>query len=354
MLKSMLQRAPSLYIHIPFCTSKCGYCAFNSFSGLDSLKDAYVDALVIDLKNSLKNMPALSSIFIGGGTPNTLGVKHYERIFYTITAHTTYAPNIEITLEANPDHITQEWCQALKSLGANRLSLGVQSFFADKLKFLQREHGQQDIFQALEIAHTCGFEHLNIDLMYNTPLDTPERLKVECQQASTLPIDHLSAYSLTLEDNTRLAHSINPHALLNADAILRSLLKDLGFSPYEVSNYARPYQVQHNLGYWAGLEYLGCGAGAVGRVGNTRFYKQKDVRAYINNPLKWRVELLSDADLELERLFLGLRCVLGVELEGLDPKEVQKLVEGKKCKITNQRLVACDFFLADEIALWLI
>ncbi|CRF41378.1 radical SAM family heme chaperone HemW [Helicobacter ailurogastricus] len=351
MLKSTPQRG--LYIHIPFCTSKCGYCAFNSFSGLDSLKDAYVQALILDLKESLRDTPVLSSIFVGGGTPNTLESKHYGQIFSTIYANTICAPNTEITLEGNPDIITKEWCQTLKALGANRLSLGVQSFFADKLKFLQREHGQQDIFKALESAHNSGFEHLSIDLIYNTPLDTPTRLKAECLLANTLPIDHLSAYSLTLEDNTRLTRSTAPSALLNADAMLQNLLKDLGFVPYEVSNYARPYQVQHNLGYWAGCEYLGCGAGAVGRVGQERFYKQKDVLSYINDPLKQRVEHLSDQDLELERLFLGLRCVLGVELKGLEPKKVQTLVEEKKCEVRNQRLVARDFFLADEIALWL-
>ncbi|GMB96038.1 radical SAM family heme chaperone HemW [Helicobacter sp. NHP22-001] len=353
MLKSTPPRAPSLYIHVPFCTSKCGYCAFNSFSGLDSLKDAYVEALIVDLKDSLKSTPVLSSIFIGGGTPNTLEPKHYEYIFNTIATHTTSAQNIEITLEANPDLITKEWCKTLRALGANRLSLGVQSFFADKLRFLQREHSQQDIFKALEIAHTCGFNHLSIDLIYNTPLDMPARLKAECMQANTLPIDHLSAYSLTLEDNTRLAKSTAPSALLNADSTLQNILKDLGFTPYEVSNYAKPYQVQHNLGYWAGCEYLGCGAGAVGRMGKERFYKQKYVLAYIKDPLKRRIEHLSDQDLEFERLFLGLRCVLGVELKGLDPKKTQTLVEEEKCKISNQRLVACDFFLADEIALWL-
>ncbi|BEG56947.1 hypothetical protein NHP21005_06350 [Helicobacter sp. NHP21005] len=264
MLKSMPQRAPSLYIHVPFCTSKCGYCAFNSFSGLDSLKDAYVEALIVDLKESLKNTPALSSIFIGGGTPNTLESKHYVRIFHTIATHTIATQNIEITLEANPDLITKEWCQTLKALGANRLSLGVQSFFADKLKFLQREHSQQDIFKALDIAHSCGFDHLSIDLIYNTPLDTPTRLKAECMQANTLPIDHLSAYSLTLEDNTRLVKSTAPSALLNADSTLQNILKNLGFTPYEVSNYAKPYQVQHNLGYWAGARIWAVGLGLWG------------------------------------------------------------------------------------------
>ncbi|BCZ17388.1 Coproporphyrinogen III oxidase HemN [Helicobacter sp. NHP19-003] len=264
MLKSTPQRAPSLYIHVPFCTSKCGYCAFNSFSGLDSLKDAYVEALIVDLKDSLKNTSVLSSIFIGGGTPNTLETKHYERICSTIAIHANHTPKIEITLEANPDLITKGWCKTLRALGANRLSLGVQSFFADKLKFLQREHGKQDIFKALEIAYKSGFAHLSIDLMYNTPLDTPERLQLECQHASNLPIDHLSVYSLTLEDNTRLAKDTDPNALLNADTFLQNTLKDLGFMPYEVSNYAKPYRVQHNLGYWAGVNIWAVGLGLWG------------------------------------------------------------------------------------------
>ncbi|WP_163565196.1 radical SAM family heme chaperone HemW [Helicobacter suis] len=354
MFKIPPQSPSSLYLHIPFCQSKCGYCAFNSFVGLDALKEAYTQALICDLKTSLAASPVLSSIFVGGGTPNSLKPKFYEQIFNTISKYAYLKSDIEITLEANPDLINQEWCCGLKQLGATRLSIGVQSFFPDKLHLLQRKHDHSAIFKALDIAYQSGFEHLSIDLIYNTPLDTKERLEEECNQAAKLPIDHLSAYSLTLEDNTRLIKDINPCELLHLDTFLKQCLKDRGFKQYEVSNYARDYQVRHNLGYWEGLEYLGCGAGAVGRIKDQRLYKIKDVATYIDNPFKARIEKLSQKDLWFESLFLGLRCILGAPLEGLDSLKVQTLLKEKICTIENKRLLARDFSLADEIALWLL
>ncbi|WP_104638240.1 radical SAM family heme chaperone HemW [Helicobacter bizzozeronii] len=350
MLKSSIS---SLYIHIPFCTSKCGYCAFNSFSGLEDLKDAYVCALIQDIQESLKDMPSLKTIFVGGGTPNTLEVKHYEAIFNAIATHAKLAPNIEITLEANPDLLNRAWCAGLKALGATRLSIGVQSFFKDKLEFLQRTHNHQEICQALDTAYKSGFENLSIDLIYNTPLDTKERLMQEIQQASKLPTNHLSAYSLTLEENTKLSKSVCPQDLLQLDSFLKTQLEMHGFRHYEVSNYARNYQCRHNLAYWQGLEYLGCGAGAVGRSHNQRFFKNKDIRTYMAKPSGAKIEVLSPQDLWFERVFLGLRCVVGVDYKILRPAQVQTLLEEQICNLYKGQLTAKDFFLADEIALWL-
>ncbi|MFC3847962.1 radical SAM family heme chaperone HemW [Helicobacter baculiformis] len=351
MLKTNIPSCRSLYVHIPFCQSKCGYCAFNSFSGLESLREAYVDALCLDLKASLREV-RLRSIFIGGGTPNMLDSKHYEKIFNSIASHARLSPKIEITLEANPDLVSLEWCRALKELGMTRLSLGVQSFFKPKLRFLQRDHTPKNVYKALKYASQSAIAHLSIDLIYNTPLDTPQSLEQEVTRASALPIDHLSAYSLTLEDNTRLA-ATPVHTLPNLDTHMRAHLCARGFIPYEVSNYARNYQSVHNLSYWESLEYLGCGAGAVGRVGRTRLYKLKDVKSYIANPTHARVERLSMKDLDFEAVFLGLRCALGVSTTLLVPEKVKILLEEGICYLRGDRLVARDFLLADEIALWL-
>lgn len=343
----------SLYLHIPFCPSKCGYCAFNSFSGLEYLKNAYVQALIQDIQESLKNAPLLSSIFIGGGTPNTLEVEHYHAIFNAIVTHAHLALDIEITLEANPNLLSLAWCQALKQLGVTRLSLGVQSFFEDKLAFLQREHSHLDIFRALDMGYKSGIENLSIDLIYNTPLDTKKRLEQEVQHACKLPINHLSAYSLTLEDNTKLAQNVQPKDLLQLDTFLKAQLETHGFEQYEVSNYAKTYMCRHNLGYWQGLEYLGCGAGAVGRIKNQRLFKAKDIKAYIANPLYAKAETLSPADLWFESIFLGLRCILGVDTRLLKPTHIKTLLDEQICYSHRQRLVAHDFFLADAIALWI-
>ncbi|WP_121021619.1 radical SAM family heme chaperone HemW [Helicobacter vulpis] len=351
MLKTSHTPPKSLYIHVPFCQSKCGYCAFNSFSGLDVLQDSYVKALCQDISASLKG-GCLESIFVGGGTPNTLTIRHYAEIFDTIAKHAYLSPHIEITLEANPDLVSLEWCNALKSFGMTRLSIGVQSFLESKLRFLQRDHSCANVYRALDFARQSGIAHLSIDLIYNTPLDTPQSLEQEVAQASALPIDHLSAYSLTLEDNTRLADT-SLEILPRLDAHMKACLGMKGFIQYEVSNYARDYQCLHNLGYWQGLEYMGCGAGAVGRVGQTRLYKLKDVRSYIANPIHARLEQLRIEDMNFEAVFLGLRCTLGVNTALLAPEKVKTLLEEKVCYLQRDRLVARDFFLADEIALWL-
>ncbi|WP_120948172.1 radical SAM family heme chaperone HemW [Helicobacter mehlei] len=350
MLKSGVS---SLYIHIPFCTSKCGYCAFNSFSGLEDLKDDYVCALIQDIQESLEGTPTLQTIFVGGGTPNTLEVKHYEVIFKTITTYAHLDPDIEITLEANPDLLDRAWCGGLKELGATRLSIGVQSFFKDKLEFLQRTHNDQEIRQALDTAYKSGFENLSIDLIYNTPLDTKERLMQEIQQASKLPINHLSAYSLTLEENTKLSKSVRSQDLFQFDGFLKTQLETYGFKHYEVSNYTKNYPCRHNLAYWRGLEYLGCGAGSVGRIHNQRFFKSKDIKAYMAKPSGVKIEVLSPQDLWFERVFLGLRCAVGVDCQILKPAQVQTLLEEQICDLHGGQLTAKDFFLADEIALWL-
>ncbi|WP_104749595.1 radical SAM family heme chaperone HemW [Helicobacter cynogastricus] len=349
MLKTKLPK--SLYIHVPFCKSKCGYCAFNSFSGLEDLQDIYINALCKDIEASLQREQIIS-IFIGGGTPNILQVKHYDRIFNTITRHAYLAPEIEITLEANPDLVSLEWCHVLKNLGMTRLSIGVQSFFGSKLHFLQRDHIPKNVYKALDYAQKSAIEHLSIDLIYNTPLDTPQSIEKEVSLASTLPIDHLSAYSLTLEDNTKLAKVASKN-LPELDVFMRASLEAQGFEHYEVSNYARNYRVKHNLHYWNALEYIGCGAGAVGRVGQTRYYKFKDVKSYIANPLHARTENLTQQDLHFEAVFLGLRCALGVPVNLLMPKKIKTLIDEDICYQRGDCLLAKNFFLADEIALWL-
>ncbi|PAF41510.1 radical SAM family heme chaperone HemW [Helicobacter sp. 11S02596-1] len=348
-----------LYIHIPFCTSKCGYCAFNSYTDHDDFKEAYIHALCEDLKHSLlqnfQNPIRITSIFFGGGTPNTLPVKSYEKIFECIHKYCYLYPNCEITAEANPDLISQEWCVGMKHLGVGRISVGVQSFFADKLLFLQREHKQNQISYAIESIYQSGIENTSIDLIYDTPQDSKKRIFTEIENASKLPINHLSAYSLSIEKGTKLAKitTQNPQNQSYCQEA-RDALRHYGFSQYEVSNYARGYKVAHNLAYWNAQEYIGCGAGAVGRIGDRRIYSHSSIPSYIKTPTEKRYEFLSKQDLRMENIFLGLRCEIGVDVDLLDEKKITALIEENKCHLVGNKLVANDYFLADEIALWLM
>lgn len=383
-----------LYIHIPFCASKCGYCAFSSYTGVDSsVQQAYIQCLLRDLSYTLSAYRAkklesilinpalesslaeldssdfapmeLDSIYIGGGTPSLLPSSAYALIFEQIARFCDMQNIQEITIEANPNTLQAQWCRDLSRLGVGRISLGVQSFDLRKLAFLERDHSGRDIYHALEIAQV--FPHRSIDMMYGTPFDDEATLRADMQKACALDIDHLSAYSLMIEPGARFAHkhkSLAAPSLAQKDSlekqayIVREVALAQGFCHYEVSNFARPYKCLHNRKYWAGAEYLGCGVGAVGRVGQVRYERQKDLRAYIANPLTSRCESLAPSDLAFEAVFLGLRSEVGVDIAAvsasINPNRLSILLEEKMCFLRDGRLVARDIFLADEIALWLM
>lgn len=321
-------------------------------------------ALKLDIMHSLEqNTDQIDSIFFGGGTPNSIDFKFYAQIFETIHQYANVSQNCEITTEANPDMINQKWCEDMKDFGVNRISVGVQSFFEDKLLFLQREHNYKDIHQSIDTIYKSGISNISIDLIYDTPQDTKNRILEEIKNASSLPINHLSAYSLSIEKDSKLGkiYKKNPQTHSFFEEV-REALSYYGFDIYEVSNYSKGYKVRHNLAYWRGEEYIGCGAGAVGRKGFIRYYPQTNIEKYIKNPLEKRLEYLSEEDLKNEAIFLGLRSEIGVDIEVLkdNKKKIEILLEEKKCHLMKNAqtkkefLVANDFFLADEIALWLM
>lgn len=369
-----------LYIHIPFCSSKCGYCAFNSFVDREGEIEAYVRALREDIRHSLRgNTQSITSIFFGGGTPNFLDSKYYDEIFESIYTNASVAKDCEISLECNVNLLNLAWCKHLLSLGANRLSVGIQSFDENKLAFLQREHRAKDIALNVEYAFSAGFKNVSCDLITNTPLDSKKVVEADITNALNLPISHISVYALSIDEGSRFALDSKRFSqdLESKDDFCffaRELLEKAGFYQYEVSNYAKDSKqgadstrCKHNLGYWQGREYIGCGAGAVGRLGNRRLRAYPQLANYIKTPHKRLVEILSQRDLCMENIMLGLRCAVGVKMSVMDKffmdkaameKHIEFLLSGGKCHIRQEKredfLVANELFLSDEIALWLL
>lgn len=346
-----------LYIHIPFCDSKCSYCAFNSYVDKFSLRKAYMDALLIQLKTELErfgvsNANPIETVFIGGGTPSTIEPELYRPLFSAISPF--LAKGCEITSEANPNSATREWLLGMHALGVNRISFGIQSFNDEKLKTLGRSHNTAHALQAVRHAADVGFGHLSIDLIYGVAGDTRELLEQDLETAFSLPIDHISLYALTIEEST--AFEKTPEIAREELELTKWLFESIaarGFEQYEISNFGK-YRSRHNLGYWEHKPYIGLGCGAVGFLDHQRFYPSSSVEGYIADPLFVHAEELSDTDLLSEKLFLGFRSCVGVDentLNAVQKNGADLLVKNHLLEYRNGRYTNTDYLLADEIAL---
>ena len=347
-----------LYIHIPFCDSKCSYCAFNSYVDKFHLKERYMEALLEQLKSELKAYDtkenSIETLFIGGGTPSTIEPKLYKPIFKLLENY--LQKGCEITSEANPNSATYEWLKGMHTLGVNRISFGVQSFDAKKLKLLNRAHTPQMAKDALLNAKKAGFENLSLDLIYATLGDTKELLQRDIETAFSLPINHISAYALTIEEGTAFASQPQMSSEeLELTSWIFQTIEAKGFMQYEISNFGT-YHSQHNLGYWNYKDYIGVGAGAVGKRKEQRFYPQSIIEEYIKNPTQLKVESLSLEDTKIEKLFLGMRSCVGVHESVLEADELQRanlLVDEKKLLFQEHIYYNPDYLLADEITLFI-
>lgn len=346
-----------LYVHIPFCESKCPYCAFGSVVGAQKSRNDYFEALVTDFKeqilkfNVVKN--SITSVFIGGGTPSAVNANLYENLFLEILPFLTQ--DCEITTEANPNSASLKWLETMKKSGVNRISFGAQSFFEDKLKFLGRIHGKNEIYEAVQNAKTAGFDNINVDLIYGTKLDTKKRLAKEIENIANLNVSHLSAYSLTLEENTPFYGKINykKDSPILANFIIKEI-ENIGLKQYEISNFGRV--CKHNLGYWQGKNYLALGAYAVGFYKDRRLYNAPNINAYAKDPHAKKIEILSSEDLRLESIFLGARSIVGIDKKRLNiaqKKQAEILVRTKKLELKNGKFFNKNFLLADEISLFI-
>ncbi|NPA27861.1 MAG: coproporphyrinogen III oxidase family protein [Epsilonproteobacteria bacterium] len=344
-----------IYIHIPFCDSKCFYCSFNSYTNLENRIKDYSISLLKSLKYELKNVKKIDSIYIGGGTPSAVSPFYYKEIFELLSPFID--KKIEITIEANPNSATKDWLLQMRELGVNRVSFGVQSFNDKKLKALNRAHSSKEAIRAVELANRVGFKNISLDLIYDFYLDSKELLKKDIEIAFSLPINHISAYELIIERGTNFFST--PEVKANKESFnffIRDEIIKRGFSWYEVSNYGK-YKSSHNLGYWSYKNYIGVGAGAVGFIDNKRFYPHTNIEKYIKEPLFKRVEELRYEDILTEKIFLGLRSIVGVKKEIL-PSSMQKradiLVDEKRLEFKDGSYFNKDFFISDELALFIM
>jgi len=317
-----------------------------------------MSALRSQIEHELKRFQAspqsIETIFIGGGTPSTVAPELYEPIFKLLNPY--LQKGIEITSEANPNSATYEWLEGMYKLGVNRISFGVQSFNKEKLKILNRAHTAEQAKEALLNAEKIGYKNLSLDLIYATLGDTKDLLLHDIQTAFSLPINHLSAYALTIEEGT--VFESKPQMSEERLALTTWLFQEIsehGMKQYEISNFGS-YQSAHNLGYWLYRDYIGAGSGAVGKLGSERFYPTISIEEYIKNPLNARVESLDADDQRLEKIFLGLRSNIGISQEVLNKnelKQAQLLVREEKLQFKNATFYNENFLLADEIALFL-
>lgn len=316
---------------------------------------ALYEQLSFELDRFCVKEQSIETLFIGGGTPSTVAPELYAPLFALLRPY--LQENAEITTEANPNSATKEWLKGMRDLGVNRVSFGVQSFNPDKLKALNRAHDPQQAKDAVNHAKTLGYEHLSLDLIYNYQGDTKTLLLHDIEQAFSLPVDHISAYELTIEDGTKF--SATPEVRQENEDLAFFVSEEIekrGFKAYEISNYGT-YQSKHNKGYWEIKDYIGAGAGAVGFLKDKRFYPHTNIEAYINDPLTISEEHLTEQELLTEKIFLGLRSIIGVEKASLSSKMIEKadiLCKVQKLTSNETHYYNTNFFLSDELALYIL
>ncbi len=359
-----------IYIHIPFCKQACNYCNFHFSTSLKH-KDALINTIIAEIDKRAPVWQDLDydTVYFGGGTPSLLPVADVEKILNKLHQTFLIETNAEITLEANPDDLNLEKLTAIKSLGINRLSIGIQSFFDEDLRKLNRSHTGEQARQVIESTHQAGFDNITIDLIYGIPGLTDEKFLVNIQNVLEYHIPHVSAYALTVEPQTALAWQISkqkfPPISEEQSArqfyLLREALLANGFEHYEISNFAKPSFIsRHNSHYWENVPYLGLGPAAHSYNGKERRWNIANNAKYIKN-LKsgnyFEKEILSKQDIFNELLMTGLRTSRGIHLNdiaALGNQYISYLKKLSKKYIENQQLVLEDGFLKPHPAHWFV
>ena len=311
-----------IYVHVPFCAAKCAYCDFYSLAGKPELWDAYVTRMITELQQQAARCRdwTVDTIYFGGGTPSLLGGERIAGMLHTIRDCYAVQPDAEITVEANPDSMTDAFLSQTRAAGVNRLSMGIQSAQDDALQALGRIHTFRQAQDAFSRARQAGFDNLSVDLMYALPGQTLPQLEQSIDALLALQPEHLSCYGLTLEPHTPLGRKnpVLPDEDTQADMYLLLCRKmaEAGFEHYEISNFARPgYHSRHNSRYWKQSPYLGFGPGAHGDWQNMRYEIPRDLPAWLAGQLKPVPEDTEAIDRAAEYVMLSLRTAEGFDSE---------------------------------------
>ncbi len=321
-----------VYIHIPFCTRKCLYCDFNSYADQYALENSYVDALIFEIEHYKGTH--IDTLYIGGGTPSTLQESSLKKIIDACKNCFHLDENSEITVEVNPASSVESKLQLLRECGVNRLSIGVQSFSDQELAALGRLHTAEDAIKTVETAKKIGFSNISIDLMLAIPHQTDASLMKSLEIATSLSVEHISAYSLIIEPGTPFEKGVShlPEEEEERNLYWRtvSFLEEHGFYQYEISNFSKAGRESgHNRKYWSGVDYIGIGAGAHSFVGGIRYSHPQSIQEYIKSPLKKEeVTFISPLERSKEYYLLGLRKREGVPNTGEFPDVIEKLKSG--------------------------
>ena len=354
-----------LYIHIPFCASRCIYCGFYSTTRLD-LRQQYVDALIRELvevgKSKMLKDDSISTIYLGGGTPSQLTIPQLHQLFDAIYIYNKVESGAEVTIEMNPDDVSVPYADTLRQLGINRVSMGAQTFDDERLRWLNRRHTVAQVGRAVTILRAAGIRNISIDLMYGFPDETIDDFVRDIDEAIKLDVEHISAYCLMIEEGTELYRRYGDMRVREYDdckeeterkmyELLIDKLTAAGYEHYEISNFARPgFRSRHNSSYWTGVPYIGLGAAAHSFDGHLRSWNVSDIRQYIaavnRDERLNEEEELSATDFYNERVMLGLRTCEGVDLSALSDdernyciQEAQPFLSDDILLLTDNRLV---------------
>lgn len=349
----------SLYVHVPFCASRCGYCDFNTYTatelGDNVRRDTFHEHLIAEIRQAAQHLAAdhrVDTVFFGGGTPTLLGAPALNQLRAAIEDNFDVSADVEVTTEANPDSINQEMLEALKQGGFTRISLGMQSSAPNVLATLERTHTPGASSAAAKAARAAGFEHVNLDLIYGTPGETDEDLASSLDEVLDAGVDHVSAYSLIVEPGTALARRVQRGELPMPDddvaadryELIDDRLSAADFDWYEVSNWAKPHaECRHNIAYWRNSAWWGIGPGAHSHLHGRRWWNVKHPHSYAQrvsadlSPMQDE-EILTLEQRTLENLMLGMRMKDGIARTDLACSE-QTIVELRDQQLIEQELI---------------
>lgn len=305
----------SVYIHIPYCKSKCHYCSFVSFTNLDTKK--YLSALKQEIQYYYKD-EFLNTLYFGGGTPSLLKIDEIKSILEIFNTNKT----TEITMEINPDTVDEQYIKELKNLGINRLSIGCQTFDDNILKLINRRHNSGQVIDSVKYAQKAGFKNISLDFIYGLPSQTIQSFANDLKTATELGVQHISLYGLKIENNCYF-YKHKPENLpdedIQADMYLKAADILKGFEHYEISNFGIPSR--HNLNYWNNQNYYGFGISAHGYTGNTRYSNAETPNQYFKSPVTHKQELtLTPQQILEEEIFLGFRKLKGINIKDINEK----------------------------------